>query len=427
MASNPPSPRFGDWVVRAAFVLAVFGWGIGFYGPPIYLHAVLQRTGWPLGLVSAAVTLHFLSGVLVIANLPRLYARWGLARTVITGSVVTACGLLGWALAAQPWQLFLAALLSGTGWVTMGSVTVNAVVTPWHPRTLSSALATAYNGGTIGGVLFSPLWMALIAWLGFAGAALLIGAVMVLVMVVLGTQIFARTPQPQHLVATPGTAAHAAAGYALLPGAALWQNRRFQTLALSMAIGLFAHLGLLAHLLSLLVPTLGAQTAGWVIGAIPVCAILGRSLTARLLLRGWDGRSVAGAGYVVQALGAAVFMLAGPGAAGAVGWLVLGVLLFGVFLGNGSYLPPLIARGDFAPVDASRAVALIVAMGQATYAFAPVVFGAVLSAGGASPEAGLDAHTHGFFVAVAATLLVAAACFWMPLKPRCSARADQAI
>jgi hypothetical protein len=66
---------FGPWVVRSAFVLAVFGWGVGFYGPSIYLAEVIGRTGWTLSLVSWAVTLHVLFGAVVIANLPSVYAR----------------------------------------------------------------------------------------------------------------------------------------------------------------------------------------------------------------------------------------------------------------------------------------------------------------------------------------------------------------
>jgi len=41
-------PFFGPRVVRAAFTMAMFGWGVGFYGPPVYLHAVIERTGWSL-------------------------------------------------------------------------------------------------------------------------------------------------------------------------------------------------------------------------------------------------------------------------------------------------------------------------------------------------------------------------------------------
>jgi hypothetical protein len=51
---------FGWRVVGAAFVLAVLGWGIGFYGLPIYLQTVQQNRGWPVALISIAVTTHSL-------------------------------------------------------------------------------------------------------------------------------------------------------------------------------------------------------------------------------------------------------------------------------------------------------------------------------------------------------------------------------
>ena len=74
------STRFYGWrVVWAAFTLAVFGWGVGFYGPPVFLHAVHAGRGWPLALVSAAVTLHFLVGAVSVTNLPALHRRFGVA------------------------------------------------------------------------------------------------------------------------------------------------------------------------------------------------------------------------------------------------------------------------------------------------------------------------------------------------------------
>jgi hypothetical protein len=81
--SSTPTPAttspFHGWrVAWGTFILAIFGWGLGFYGPPVYLHAVAEARGWSVALVSAAVTVHFLSGAILVANLPRLYARFGL-------------------------------------------------------------------------------------------------------------------------------------------------------------------------------------------------------------------------------------------------------------------------------------------------------------------------------------------------------------
>ena len=102
-------------MVRAAFVLAAFGWGCGFYGPPIFVHAVQARTGWSLALVSWAVTLHHLAAALLVLRMPLLHARWGLAAVASGGMVAGAIGILGWSCAGEPWQLMLAAMVSGCG------------------------------------------------------------------------------------------------------------------------------------------------------------------------------------------------------------------------------------------------------------------------------------------------------------------------
>ena len=56
-------------MIGAAFVVAVFSWGINFYGPSVYLHALHAREGWPPSLVSAAVTLHFLASGAIVTRL----------------------------------------------------------------------------------------------------------------------------------------------------------------------------------------------------------------------------------------------------------------------------------------------------------------------------------------------------------------------
>ena len=69
MAAVADRGTFYGWrVVGAAFVLAVFGWGIGFFGPPVFLSTLQATRGWPLSVVSTAVTIHFLVGALVGAQ-----------------------------------------------------------------------------------------------------------------------------------------------------------------------------------------------------------------------------------------------------------------------------------------------------------------------------------------------------------------------
>lgn len=378
---NGAGPAFYGWrVVGAAFVLAVFGWGVGFYGPPIYLHAVREARGFSLPLVSAAVTVHFLFGAFVVANLPKLYRRFGVATITKAGAVCLGVGVTGWALATTPWQLFLATVLSGAGWVAMSAAAINAIVSPWFIRRRPAALATAYNGASIGGVIFSPLFVAAISTFGFPLAAVLTAIVMVVCVWILAGVYFSRTPEQMGQSPDgdePGTAAdsvtsvHARA----LPGALLWRDPKFITLAAAMALGLFAQIGLLAHLFSLLVPAIGAQWAGIAMGGATAAAIAGRTLVGWLMPAGADRRFVASASYAVQIMGSIIFVIA---AGTNIPLLILGVILFGAGIGNATSLPPLIAQTEFVKDDVSRVVPLIVAIAQASFAFAPVTFGLII-------------------------------------------------
>ncbi len=401
--------RFFGWrVVWAAFVLAAFGWGVGFYGPPIYLHALVERNGWPVSLVSAAVTVHFLVGAVVVANLPALYRRYGVPRVTKAAAMALGLGVCGWAWAQAPWHLFAATLLSGAGWVAMSAAAVNAIVSPWFDRGRPVALATAYNGASIGGVVFSPLWVAAIGYLGFLQAAILVAIVMTAVIWLLADRLFSKTPGAMGL-RPDGPASRDTAPAALsalpsqpLPRALLWRDRRFLTLAAGMALGLFAQIGLLAHLFSLLVPALGPQFAGLAMALATAAAIAGRMLGGWVLTFGLDRRLVSAGSYGIQIAACLLFVLA---AGHSVPLLLLGVLLFGSGIGNATSLPPLIAQTDFSEVDVARVVALIVAIAQAGYAFAPAAFGVIreVSAGAGSANVPL--------VFIAAALIQASAAF----------------
>ena len=174
-----------------------------------------------------------------------------------------------------------------------------------------------------------------------------------------------------------------------------------------MAIGLFAQIGLLAHLFVLLVPVLGAQAAGWAMGFATACAIGGRTIVAWSMPVGADRRTVAAIAYGVQLIGTLLLCVVDSSQ---VALIVLAIALFGSGIGNATSLPPLIAQQEFARDDVARVVALIVATAQATYAFAPAVFGALLQA--SSGGAARIGHGAGaLLIAVAAVQLVAIGCF----------------
>lgn len=421
MTIEPASTQgfFGWRVVAGAFVLAVFGWGLGFYGPPVYLHAVREARGWSIALVSAAVTVHYLCGALVVANIPKLYKRFGLPAVTRSGSIMLALGLVGWAIAAAPWQLFLATILTGCGWVTMGAAAINAIVSPWFVKLRPKALSTAYNGASIGGVIFSPLWVLLIGEFGFPVAAILIGIFMVIVVWWLTASVLGVAPsdlkqQPDGEALGSATPLAVTTTIAALPGNDLWRDWRFRTLSAGMALGLFAQIGLLAHLFSLIVPTLGVSWAGVVAGLATASAIAGRTAFGWLMPPDANRRVVAAVSYGIQIVGVVVLMVSGLSSAPLI---VVGVILFGFGIGNATSLPPLIAQVEFAKEDTARVVPLIVAMGQATYAFAPALYGLVR----AGTEAGLfgaGSFGTGVFLVTIIVKCLAISAFLIMRQPR---------
>jgi len=377
---QPKQPFRGWRVVAGAFAVAVFGWGLGFYGPPIYLHALIEARGWSVGLVSAATTVHFLAGALLVTRLNALYLRFGLAAVTRAGTVALAIGLLGWAVAQAPWQLFLATLLTGCGWVTLGAAAINAMVAPWFVRQRPRALSMAYNGASVGGIVFAPLWVLLIGLMGFPLAALAVGVAAILLvggfavrLVALPPAAFGQLPDGEPPGAPPPPPAPAR------DAAALRRDAGFRSLATGMALALVAQIGLLAHLFSLIAVPLGAGLAGIVAGLATVAAILGRTTFGWLMPAGADRRRWAAASLAVQMVG--VLQLGASGLDDPV-LILSGVLLFGCGIGNATSLPPLIAQAEFAPAEAARVVPLIVAIAQAAYAFAPAVFGVAREAGG---------------------------------------------
>jgi hypothetical protein len=124
-----------------------------------------DRFLWPTGLpeccprrerMASGTYAHFLVGAFAGANVPPLYRRFGIPTVTKSGALCLALGVFGWATAVSPSQLFVATALSGAGWGAMSAAAHNAIVSPWFVRTRPAALAMAYNGGSIGGVIFSP-------------------------------------------------------------------------------------------------------------------------------------------------------------------------------------------------------------------------------------------------------------------------------
>ena len=316
-------------------------------------------------------------GAAIVARFPLIQARLGLMRLVLLGAGLTGLGMLGWSSASAPWHIFAAACFSGAGWALTSGASINAMITPWFETQRPAALAMAFNGASVGGVIFAPLWTLLIMQLGFPWAGAIIAAASLLVMCALAILVLRHTPQSLGQTIEPA-APRSAMGLgraSLPPGRAIWRERRFTSLSIGFSLGATALVGLLAHLFSLLSPTLGAFGAGLTMSLITVCAVAGRSLLGWILPAGSDFRRAAAINFLIKMVGTSTMFFGLLWGAPAL--MLAGCVIFGLCLGNTLSLPPMIAQAEFARADVGRVVALITAVNQAVYALGPASFGLI--------------------------------------------------
>src|SRR6266851_933631 len=191
-----PSMRlryFAGWnVVGATFVMALFSFGLGFYGLSVHVATLQRLHGWSAAAVSAPVTVYYVAGALLTVWIGDLYERFGPRAVVIGGSLTMAAGLAALGRVTQPWQLYPTFLLMSLGWGAMSGAAINIILAPWFQRRRGLAVSIAFNGATLGGVLIAPALIFLIEGVGFTHALTVAGLVLLGVMLPLAAGVMRR-------------------------------------------------------------------------------------------------------------------------------------------------------------------------------------------------------------------------------------------
>lgn len=374
---------FYGWnVVGATFVMALFSFGLGFYGLAVYV-AMLQRLhGWSASTVSAPVTMYYVAGALLTAAMADLYERFGPRAVVAGGSLAMAAGLAALGNVAQPWQLYPSFLLMSVGWGAMSGAAINIVLAPWWERRRGLAVSLAFNGATLGGVIIAPALIPLIDAVGFTRALTTAAVVLLAALLAIAGGVMRRGPEelglgpdgearssPRPGRPFPPTAPTAGVG-PRWPGDAL-RTWRFWSVSAPFALGLAAQVGVLTHLVALVTPTLGMGGAARAVSTTTAAALIGRLLTGFVVDR-LNRRLVASATLVIQVTGLTLLAWAPSTEI-----VYAGCALFGLGVGNLTTLPGLILAVEWPRQRFSALVGLAVGINQFTFAFGPSLVGIV--------------------------------------------------
>src|SRR5215470_4664226 len=275
---------FYGWnVVAATFVMAVFSFGLGFYGVSVYVATLQRLHGWSASAVSAPVTAYYVSGAWLTMLIGDVYERLGPRVVVAIGTAAMAIGVAALGVVTQPWQLYPAFVVMSLGWGAMSGAAINIVLAPWWERRRGLAVSLAFNGATLGGVIVAPILIPLIGALGFSRALAIAGLALLVVLVGIAVLVMRRGPEALGL-GPDGDPLRPAPGRASGGGDRRWRSDalrtwRFWSVSAPFALGLAAQVGVLTHMVALVTPALGASGAARAVSLTTAAALVGRLAT----------------------------------------------------------------------------------------------------------------------------------------------------
>ena len=360
------SIRYDGWrIVAVCFLLATFGWGLGFYGQSVYVAELQRLHGWPASLISSGTTFFYLFGAALVAFVSEAIKAFGPRNCLVAGTFAMAAAAISIGQVREPWQLYLANAVLAFGWAGTSLGIITNTLGLWFDNKRGMAISLALNGASFGGIAGVPLLVMAIGYFGFPGAMTASAVVMVAVMVPVILLSVGRPPV--HSGAGAVEAADAPSPTQIRARA--FRDVGFLSVSAAFALVLFAQVGFIVHLIAFLDSVIGRQRAAIAVALLTAMAVVGRVLFSFVIDR-MNQRLASSLSFVSQSVALLIVINVHHDYA-----LIAACALFGFSVGNLITLPALIVQREFDPRSFGVLVSLITAINQITYAFGPGVIG----------------------------------------------------
>ncbi|KRR01184.1 transporter [Bradyrhizobium valentinum] len=358
--------RYDGWrIVVVCFLLATFGWGLGFYGQSVYVAELQRLHGWPASLISSGTTFFYLFGAALVAFVSEAIKAYGPRNCLIAGTFAMAAAAISIGQVREPWQLYLANAVLAFGWAGTSLGIITNTLGLWFDKKRGMAISLALNGASFGGIVGVPLLIMAIGYFGFSGAMIASAVAMVALMVPVILLFVGRPP----VLASVGAVDAAEAPSPTQIRARAFRDIGFLSVSAAFALVLFAQVGFIVHLISFLDSVIGRQQAAIAVALLTAMAVVGRVLFSFVIDR-MNQRLASSLSFVSQAVALVIVINVHHDYA-----LIAACALFGFSVGNLITLPALIVQREFDPRSFGVLVSLITAINQITYAFGPGVVG----------------------------------------------------
>ena len=373
IAVDETSIHYEGWrIVAVCFWVAVFGWGLGFYGQTVYVAELHRLHGWPTSLISSGTTFFYLLGALLLVFVSEAIRIFGPRNCLLAGvcAMAGAATLIG--RVSEPWQLYLADAVLAFGWAGTSIGVITNTLSLWFDKKRGMAISLALNGASFGGIIGVPLLVVAIGYFGFSGA-MMSAVIVMLASTVPVILIFVGRP-PARRVETESPAAETLSASRIR--ALALRDTAFLTVSIAFALVLCAQVGFVVHLITFLDPVIGRAHAAIAVAVLTAMAVVGRVLFSTVIDR-LNQRLASALSFASQAVALAVIINSRDET------LLIGACaLFGFSVGNMITLPSLIIQREFDPRWFGVLVSLATAITQVTYAFGPGIVGLLRDASG---------------------------------------------
>ena len=360
------SIRYDGWrIVAVCFLLATFGWGLGFYGQSVYVAELQRLHGWPASLISSGTTFFYLFGAALVAFVAEAIKAFGPRNCLIAGTFAMALAGVAIGQVREPWQLYLANAVLAFGWAGTSLGIITNTLGLWFDKKRGMAISLALNGASFGGIIGVPLLVMAIGYFGFSGAMIAAAIVMVALMVPVILILVGRPP----VLAYTQIAAVDDAPSPTQIRARAFRDIGFLSVSSAFALVLFAQVGFIVHLIAFLDAVIGREKAAIAVALLTAMAVVGRVLFSFVIDR-MNQRLASSLSFISQAIALVIVINVHNEVV-----LIAACALFGFSVGNLITLPALIVQREFDPRSFGVLVSLITAINQITYAFGPGVVG----------------------------------------------------
>jgi len=395
---------YGWWIVGASFSILFVTVGVGLYAPPIFLVPLQNHFGWSRAAIAGGAAVGALTVGLASPVVGILIDRYGSRKIMTAGALVMGCAFCLFGGIRSLWQLYALNVIAAIGIASVAWIPNQTLISNWFDRIRGRAMGIALAGIGFGGFAMPPLADFLITNFSWRFAFAGLGSLVLLIVVTVTLALVRSRPEDMGLLpdgelrvaeGPAGDPTHETREEAGTEGLSLAESVRtsaFWVLSLAHVLWTFGSMSIIGHLPAFLTDQGFEKLAAGALSMAIGCSVVGR-LSFGVLADRFTKKRIMSLTLILHAL--AVLCLFRIHSFWAIPAFVI---LFGLGLGGGAVVVPLLIGEYFGLRAFAKVLGVITISATLGAATGPVVTGRIFDVTG-SYDLAFTLHIASFMAA----------------------------